>query len=218
MISAAWKWFGSNKIESVSTLSDKDRYAKNHKDDYHVVKTLRDKIEEADAVVAHYGDKFDMPYLNSRLAYHRLDPLPKLKQIDTYKIAKSFFKFPSNRLDSLGEFLNVGRKMETRKGLWLDVLAGKKGAVREMVTYNKQDIQLLEDVYKVLAVYAPNQTSVVLRTHGDEDCACGKCGSTNVQKRGPDYSRVATGWHRLFCKDCRGWSTVKIGANKTMVR
>lgn len=216
LFSAAWKWAGQKRIHAVSLLNDMKRFNKDTADDFHVVKTLRDEMEKADAIVAHYGDKFDMPYLYTRMAYHDIDPLPKLKQIDTYKIAKRYFKFNSNRLDYLGEFLNVGRKRETPKGLWLRCLAGEKKAIREMVAYNKQDIQLLEDVYDVLKIYVPNTCSAVPR-HDHADVACVKCGSYNVQKRGPDRSRVAEGWHRLFCNDCRSWSVVKLTAKKKVL-
>jgi hypothetical protein len=217
MVTAAWKWLGESKVHGVSLLDDEGRFKKDIHDDYHVVKTLRDAMLDADAIVAHYGNKFDVPWLRTRMAYHRITPLPKVKQIDTYSIAKTHFKFNSNRLDYLGEYLGVGRKLPTDYTLWDRCYEGKKTAIREMLAYNKQDITLLEDVYKVIATYVPNACSVA-NMHSTE-CKCGKCGSYNVQKRGPDTSRQAAGWHRLWCKDCKGWSTYKRKANgDAMVR
>lgn len=215
MLSAAWKIFGQKSIKSVSLLDDRKRFNNNPHDDYHVVKTLRDELEDADAVIAHYGNKFDMPYLMTRMAYHRIDPLPKIKQIDTYQIARRLFKFNSNRLDYLGEFLGVGKKRHVERGLWLRCLNGEVGALQSMVRYNKRDISLLEDVYKVLAPYAPNTLAVVNRAL-DGDRVCPKCGSGDIQYRGYDRTRSATVWRKVWCKSCRGWSSTPLADNKVI--
>lgn len=215
MISAAWKELGKGKTQAVSLLNDKERFADDPTDDYYVVKALRDELATADAVIAHYGNKFDLPYLHTRMVYHGIDPLPKLKYIDTYQIAKRIFRFNSNRLDYLGKFLDVGSKMKTTEGLWLDCLQGKQKAVREMVVYNKDDVELLERVYLKLAPYAPNTLTTINRAL-DGDWCCPKCGSEKIQKRGPDYTRTTKQWWRVFCTSCRGWSTVPMGENKVI--
>src|SRR5690554_3658658 len=70
---AAWKWYGEKKVHTVSLLDDMKRFNKNrydirdmHIDDYHVVKVLHEVLSEADVLVHHNGDKFDLKKFNAR--------------------------------------------------------------------------------------------------------------------------------------------------------
>src|SRR3954462_6462880 len=56
MICAAWQWLGEKEVYTVSLLDDPKRYAKDPKDDKHVVEVLHKVMGEADCIVAHYGD------------------------------------------------------------------------------------------------------------------------------------------------------------------
>lgn len=102
----------------------------------------------------HNCDKFDLPWIKARAAYHGLPMYPKYTSVDTLKIARYQFKFPSNRLDDLGDYLGVGRKIETDRQLWVDTVCnGSREALDRMVKYCEQDVFLLEDVYDKLKSY-----------------------------------------------------------------
>lgn len=211
IVCAGWKWRGDKKIHSASVLDDPKRYKANPHDDYFVVSELSKAISDADIIVAHNGDKFDFRYLATRRAAHKLKPLPPVKSIDTYKIAKSKFLFNSNRLDYLGSFLGVGRKKRTSPGLWLRVLAGDRSAVKEMVEYNKGDVALLEDVFEHMVPYVPQLNH---RLYG-ANSGCVYCGSTNVQRRGTHVAETRT-YQRFQCQACGGW--YKEGKPETSVQ
>ena len=70
-------------------------------------------VSGADEIVAHNGDKFDLPHIRTRCAFHGIKLPETYTQVDTLKIARYRFKFNSNRLDYLGKFLGVGGKMQT---------------------------------------------------------------------------------------------------------
>jgi len=197
MISAAWTELGTGRVRAVSVLDDPDGT------DRTIVETLLNVFGSADAVVAHYGDKFDMRFFNSRVIYWGFDPAPPLIQIDTYKIARSKFKFNSNKLDYLGQYLGLGRKTRTDGELWRRCLRGEKKAIREMVAYNKQDIVLLEAVYERLAPFGPNKVNYNLWS--DIDC-CPHCGSTKLHSRGKRHTTTRT-YTRYQCQDCGKWSS-----------
>src|SRR5690606_7200301 len=145
IICASWKWQGDRKVESISVSPS------NPTNDKPVLQKLLEVMNEADAVVAHNGDKFDMRWIRARLAFHRLPPLPPVVQIDTKKIAKSAFYFNSNRLEYLARYLGLGSKVKTGGyGLWKKCMNGDKTALEKMVRYNKHDVTLLEDVFDVL--------------------------------------------------------------------
>ena len=202
IICASWKWEGDSKVHSVSVLDDPRRYKKNPHDDFYVVQALHEVMMEADVIVAHNGDSFDKRYLDTRILVHGLPALPPINSIDTYKVAKSKLLFNSNKLDYIGKILQVGKKMHTTPGLWLRVLNGDPRAVDEMVTYNKQDVILLEKVFKKLQPYIPNHVNREL--FGGEGCP--RCGSRKVQSRG--FHRAITRVYRRWqCQnpECLGW-------------
>lgn len=206
IISIAYKWLGAKQTKAVSVLDDIERFKKNPNDDYHVLKTIREVIAEADAIIHHYGDNFDIKKFNTRLLYHGLDPLPPIIQIDTYKICKSKFKFMSNSLDYIGNYLGVGQKINTTPGLWLRCLQGVKSAIREMVGYNKQDVNLLEAVYLKIAPFAPAHLNLNHFYGSDFERVCPRCGGTSLQSRGLRYTKT-TKFRRFQCNSCRGWAS-----------
>ena len=63
-------------------------------------------------IVAHNGDRFDIPWINTRCLYHRLDPLPKVKILDTYKECKNAFYLNSNRLDYVSQYIKRKGKLK----------------------------------------------------------------------------------------------------------
>lgn len=200
IICAAWMWYGEKEVHTVSVLDDPSRFKKDQFDDYHVVKTLYEVMAEADAIVAHNGDKFDRKYIETRGLIHGLKALPPVTQIDTYKVAKQRFLFNSNRLDYLGKILGLGGKKSTPAGLWLDVLKGDKKAIEKMVDYNKRDVTLLRDVFIKLKPYMPNYLNREL--FGKTGCP--RCGSSKTQSRG--YHRAISRVYRRFqCQSCGGW-------------
>ena len=204
IVCACWKELGEKTVHSVATSDDLKRFRKNPHDDYHVVKKLHDVLSNADVIVAHNGDQYDLKFLRGRIIAHGLAPLPPIVSVDTKKIAASQFLFNSNRLDYLGKFLGVGRKIETSSGLWLNILMGdiptKIKAIKEMVVYNKQDVLLLEDIFKKLQPYIKQR--LFGRQH--EPKACPKCGSTHFQSRGTQAA-ITRVYRRFQCVACGGW-------------
>jgi len=201
VVCAAWKWLGEKHPHAVSTLDDPKLYKKDPHNDLHVLKTLHKVLSEADVIVAHNGDKYDIKFVEGRMLAQGLPALPPINSIDTLKVAKGRFLLNSNRLDYLGTLLKVGRKIKTSNSLWLDVLRGEKKAIKEMVKYNKQDVELLEAVFMKLRPYMPNYISRQL--FGQTD-GCPRCGSKHVQSRG-FHKAITKVYRRYQCQDCSGW-------------
>lgn len=193
IICGSWLELGNKNPQVISTYNE---------DDKKVAKKLRDVLYNADLIIAHNGDKFDLRKLNTRLIYHGLEPLPPIRSVDTLKEARRIAYFTSNKLDYLGTFLGVGKKIETSKGLWIKALNGNKTAIKEMAKYNKQDVLLLRDIYLKLLPYIKHP--IVYDEH-----SCPNCGSYKLQKRGFQKSRV-TQYQRYQCQDCGSWSRDRI--------
>ena len=210
IVCAAWKELGSKKVHAVSVLDDPKRYKRNPHDDYHVVSTLHKVLSEADVLVAHNGDEYDIKFTEGRMLVQGLPPLPTIPKIDTLKTARNRFLLNANNLNYLGKLLKVGGKKPTKTGLWLKVLAGGIAgmkAIREMVSYNKGDVGLLEGVFLKLRPYIANHIHFQLFGGAGE---CPRCGSKHVQARG--LHRATTQVYRRFqCQGCGGWFRRKQG-------
>lgn len=195
IICGSYKWLGEKTVYSTCV------HPKSPKDDFQVVADLHRVVSQADAIVAHNGDAFDIRWLNARVVYHGLAPLPPVIQIDTKKIAKSKFKFNSNRLDYLAQYLGIGKKIKTEFDLWKQCMAGDEASLKEMVRYNRHDIVLLEQVYLKLAPYVPARVNARLFTKRP---GCPSCGSEAVQARGFSYT-VSHEYQRYQCTECGSW-------------
>jgi hypothetical protein len=214
IISAAWKELGTKSVKSVSLLDFPQDYRNNPHSDKGVCVRLHEILSGADVIVAHNGDSYDIKFAETRMLAHGLKPLPPIPSIDTLSVARKRFLFNANNLDYLGQYLGVGRKKSTEKGLWLKVLQGNREAIRKMVSYNKQDVALLERVFLKLQPYVANHINRQL-LGGD---GCPRCGSATVQSRGV-HRAVSRVYQRFQCTTCGGWfRRVKAESVKTTMR
>lgn len=197
------KWEGG-KTETYS-LPDFPLYKKEPENDLQLVKKLWEVFNEADIILGHNLEKFDIKKATARFIFHGLTPPEPYKTVDTLKVARKYFKFTSNRLDALGDYLGLGRKIQTGGfQLWKDCMNGDKKAWDRITRYNRQDVILLEKVYKKLRGWMTN--------HPNLGCLVGKavcpvCGGKHLQRRG--FSITSTGKkQRVQCTSCGGWSTI----------
>lgn len=220
IISVAWKELHDASV-TVKAICDYKGYKKGLVNDKALIEEVWTVLDRADVVVAHHGDAFDIKKLNSRFVYHGLAAPSSYKSIDTLKIAKRRFKFDSNSLNNLGQYLGVGKKLENGGfGLWLRCLEdGEIEAWNLMKEYNAQDVTLLEQVYLRLRPYIdnhPNISAFLDKPEGDVSISCPTCLSNNVVKRG--FSVTRTGRKQRYqCQDCASWSSGSYQRSKTPI-
>jgi uncharacterized protein YprB with RNaseH-like and TPR domain len=199
----AFKWLDKSKVHT-KALCDYPGYSKNKKNDKALVSDLWSVLDEADVVVAHNGDAFDIKKTNARFIVHGLNPPTPYKTVDTLKIARRHFKFDSNKLDNIGRYLDVGRKMpHTGKDLWLGCMAGDAKSWRIMRRYNAQDVHLLERVYHKVKAWSPSHP-VLTAYSPREAVACPTCLSETVQRRGWNVAKFRK-TPRWQCQSCGHW-------------
>jgi predicted PolB exonuclease-like 3'-5' exonuclease len=159
-------------------------------------------LDEADVVVTYNGKRFDIPTLNKEFIKYKLTPPAPYKQIDLFQTARSQFRFASNKLDYVAQFLGLGAKHQ-HKGhdLWKECMAGNKKSLSEMEKYNKHDVVLLEKLYFVLLPWIKNHPS---RSVFDRDLVCPNCGNKNYQRRGTTVTGVGR-YPRFHCQSCGTW-------------
>lgn len=195
-----YKWLGEKETHCL-TLDQFDGFKKGSYNDKELLKTASKIMNEADLLVAHFGDYFDRKFINGRLAINGLSPISNVKQVDTCKLAWKAFNFSSNRLKQLAKTLGCkNRKSESEfPNWWLSVLAGSMEPLKKMATYCKQDVRTLEEVYlKLRPFYDKHPVMTDVRDN------CPTCDSGKVQSRG-QYRAVTRTYQRLYCKSCGHW-------------
>lgn len=188
----AYKWLGEKKVKSFSAQELTQRQ---------LVKKLHSLFDEADIVIAHNGDSFDVKNANAFFLHEKLKPPSPYKTYDTKKAAKAKFRFNSNKLDDLGEYLGLGRKINTGGfELWLGCMRNDPKAWEKMIQYNKQDIVLLEKVYLLLRPWTDTHPFV----NTEPLSKCPVCSSDNIHNRGFTLARNFR-TQKIQCQDCGKW-------------
>lgn len=207
------KWLGEDDVhfDSIHQSKPKD-----------MLKGIHKMLEEADAVVHYNGTSFDIPTLNKEFLLNKMNPPSTYKQIDLLQTARHRFRFASNKLDYVAQALGIGKKFKHAGfELWVRCMAKDQDAWDEMEEYNKQDVRLLEEVYKRFLPWIRNHPNVSLYTDSG-DAACPACSSTDFQRRGFSFTSVGK-YQRYQCNDCGHWfrdrkaqkSLVKTVSDKT---
>ena len=195
------KWLDSDYLYTDS-LHYHDLWKTDPTNDEIIVQNIRDLLDEADFVVTHNGDKFDIPTIRGRMAVHGIKPFSPVISIDTLKIAKRQFRLPSNKLNYIAQALGLGSKIDTGGfELWSDIISkGCRKAFNKMVEYCENDVLLQEEVYKALRAYDDTHPSLHILDESAE-IKCNACGSTHVLKKGRRASKTRT-YQRYVCGDC----------------
>ena len=156
----------------------------------------------ANEMVGHNGDKFDLAWIRTRCLFHKIDMFPKYLTIDTLKVARSKFRFNSNRLNYIADFLGLGQKIKTEYSLWKDILLKKdKIAMEKMIKYCKKDVILLEQVFKALSNHIEPKTHYGV-IFGHHKGSCPECGSDDLRIK--DRRALTSGIIKLIfkCNTC----------------
>lgn len=205
IICVSYKWQYEDEVHTLKW---------NKGDDKKLLKDFIKVLGEADEIVAHNGDRYDIKELRTRAIIQGELMFPKYRTFDTLKKARKYFNFSSNKLDYLGEVLNVGRKLE-HEGikLWLDVCDGNEKALQRMIDYCEQDVILLEDVFQVLSPYVDHNTNHAVQVGGyAEKWKCPNCTSEKVSLSHTDTTPLGYIRRHMKCKPCKKQYTI---SNKT---
>ena len=193
------KWLGEEEI-LYGYLSPSEVKLEN---DFRIVNELRDIINSADVLITHNGIQFDFPIINTRCVYHRIAPPSNYRPIDTLRIARNKFRFSSNKLNDLCEYLGLGVKEENGGfDTWVGYLNGKTEAIQKMVTYNIKDVELLENLYLRLRPFDNSHPNIQIYQKDINNISCPCCGSEDIQKTDKLFYTNLSAFDAYFCVDC----------------
>jgi len=198
ILSWAAKWMDSDKVFYSDT-----RKEKNTRNDKKLLKEIWNLIDEADIVVGQNSTSFDIKKLNALFILNGMKPPSSFRQIDTMRVAKSKFKFTSNKLEYMSKNLCEEHvKLTERKfngfDLWKACLNKNQEAFKELEAYNIEDVLATEELLKILM---PWDKSINFNVYHDEHTNSCTCGSTKFKKKGFVYSNLAK-YERFICTKC----------------
>lgn len=200
LLCSCWRWLGSNITESIHLTPEEVL----NKDDSRIVAKLFELYEEADAVLAHNSIGFDHRVVQTRAVYNGFPPLPQVKVLDTLQLVKRYLKLPSNRLDAIGEFFGLGRKLSTGGiSLWRKVQEGDEQAMEQMVEYCLQDVDLLYEVYlRTRQLGRAGSDFNAALYYNDDLVRCRVCGSSEVEATGRTIETALNAFDEVRCNEC----------------
>ena len=144
-VCAAWKWLHEVSTYVVKVTDDKKAFKKDFRNDRIVAVKLHELMTEADIIVAHNGDAFDIKHANTLFKKHGLGPIPEKKSIDTLKMARKYFNFAGNDLDSLSK--RFGSTGKNTRPDWIAMTEGDAEQINIAAKYCKNDVKELEKIF-----------------------------------------------------------------------
>lgn len=125
-----------------------------------LVRAVVDCLESFDVWIAHNGQRFDVPWLRTRLLKWNLPPLANRKLIDPVLLARNKLKMSFNSLGQLASLLGCNSKTDVEPDIWLKAsLEGCKTSLDYIVEHCVQDVLVLEEVVTRLKHYSTNLNS-----------------------------------------------------------
>lgn len=175
IICVSWKWLGQKEVYNLS-------WNKATQSDAYLLEAFIEVLNQADLIVAHNGDRYDLKFIKTRALLHGIPMRIDYNQFDTLKVAKKKFMFNSNKLDYISKFLGYGGKIKTEMKLWDDViLRSDDNALDKMLQYCDEDVRQLENVYCELVGWEKPKTHLgVLR--GKTKQTSPITGTTNISR------------------------------------
>lgn len=178
IISISWKWFGENKVHSLTW--DEDQCDK---------KMLEEFLKEynsADLVIGINNNSFDNRWVNARAIKHKLEVNTLVKSHDIQKKAKKFIRIPSYSMKYMTKYFGMDNRKLEHEGLimWEMIENGtpkqQKEYLKKMVDYNVGDILATEDLFIYFSKYLPLTIHIGV-LQGEAKWTCPSSGSKDVE-------------------------------------
>lgn len=195
----SYKWLGSGTVSSFQMTEQE--IANN--DDSRLVAELIDLYSQADAVVAYNLQGYDDRVSQTRALANGYGALPTVKKLDPFLQAKKKLKLPSNSMNNVAAYFGLELKNSTNMELWVKVQQGDKAAMKEMVDYCEQDVNVLEQVYYLLQPLGNVKTDFNASLYyNDNLIRCRTCGSSEINPTGKTVTTSLSLFDEYKCSNC----------------
>lgn len=218
-LSNVYTWQGTGEYHFIGQAQDPNYIPDNFyrkprpTQDRWVLAQMWHLFDMADILVAHNGNKFDIPFVQGRMMYYDIAPPTPTASIDTLALVKKHARFASNRLGDLGtHLLHKTKVSHMGMATWLGCMEGNEEMWALMERYNLQDVVLLEELLDLLQPWIGRTKYLPLpnpnATDKDRPVICPKpgCGGTNlhIKKYLPPTSSGLR-YRQFECQKCGGY-------------
>jgi uncharacterized protein YprB with RNaseH-like and TPR domain len=197
MCVVGYRWLGAKKSHSFTWGPDRDEEG--------LVRRAVALLDRARFSIAHNGDRFDVPWLRGRAMYYRIPMDSYYATVDTLKAFQRLANLNSHRLDYLGEYFGLGRKIKTGFELWKRIVTeNHQPSLRSMATYCRGDVDLLMNIYLEFRSYFPAPPVRISRNVS----YCPYCDGSSTVVWQHTITKAGSPRLRLKCRDCDQTYTV----------
>ncbi len=152
LLCACIKPFGKEPI--TFRADDYPSWAKTRSDDSAIVADIAKELGRHSIVVTHYGSRFDLPYMRTKMTRYGMPPLAPMFGVDTFNIAKKNYCMSRRRLANLASYFQLGHKEGVEGNLWVRAgLNGDRESMDAIVEHCKIDVAVLEKLAQVSFPY-----------------------------------------------------------------
>lgn len=192
IICVCYKWENEKQVKFLKWDADRQ--------DKSIIEGIVPVLNDADVIIGHNINKFDLPWIRTRALVHNIPTNPHWRTFDTLDFAKKRMRLNSNRLDYLGKLLLGEGKIHTSFDLWKQAYAGDKKALSEMIKYCQKDVELLERVWGRLSKHSAATSHAGVES-GGEKWSCPHCGSANVNHKRASLTATGIIKHQIWCQN-----------------
>ncbi len=202
------KWLDSDKVLKGHTGGRGKGWVR---DDRRLMRELWELLDEADAVIAQNGKRFDLKMIDARMAQQGMKPYSPVRVIDTLIASRDRFRFPSNKLAYQSRVLTDTPKSTHKEfpgfELWTEVLNDNPKAWKEMLAYCETDVRATEKVYLKQRPWIRRHPNLAVYVD-DKNPRCPHCTSDRLQSRGYESTQQGR-YPRFVCNECGKWARGK---------
>lgn len=201
ILSVAAKWSDSKRVIVLSEHTD------GHDT---MIQESWNLFHAADVVVTYNGIRFDILHLQREWLQAGLGKPSPWFDVDLLAEVRRSFKFASNRLGYVTSALELPSKLDTGGfDLWRRVLAGDEKAWRLFLRYNRQDVVITEQLFRLLLpwIRTPHAGQFTLNMQGCPSCGEAVSFAGTTKQRALTYPLVVCGSCGVYAKVLRSGQT-----------
>jgi len=196
IISWAAKWlYDENVLSDIVTPQESLE-----RDDKRILESIWNLLDEADIVIGHNVEQFDIRKLNWGFILHHMKPPSPFRTIDTLKHSRKIGYPASHKLDDLRKAKGKKGKRKTDYSLWQRCEEGNQQALDEMLKYNKQDVTENEEEYLDMRPFIKNHPNLGVLMDMD---VCPNCGCEHLDETEATYFTSANQFPVYRCQGCK---------------
>ena len=201
LLAIGYKWAGERETH-VLRIDETEEFQVKKTDDTGLLKAFEPIYNQAEVIVYHFGDFYDLPFIQTRRLIKRMKPLPEVSSVDTWKICRKKLKFHNNRLDTILQALGCPIKKTAVMGeKWVDAMSGDSKGLDYIVDHCNKDVRVLEWVYNKIKAVWPHHPNMSSHSLSPREKTCPICAKPSGRHNGTRRT-IKKLYQRLVCSNC----------------